>query len=73
MLGARYEKKFDCRLKKKQNQPPEVFHKKGVVQNFTKFTKFTKKHLCQSLFFDKVADLRLFVRTPLRAASVKYV
>ena len=33
---------------------PEVFCKKGVLGNFT---KFTGKHLCQGLFFDKVADL----------------
>ena len=30
----------------------EVFCKKGVLRNFT---KFTGKHLCQSLFFNKVA------------------
>ena len=29
-----------------QNQPPEVFYKKGVFRNFT---KFTGKHQCQSL------------------------
>ena len=29
--------------------------KKGVLRNFT---KFTVKHLCQSLFSNKVADLR---------------
>ena len=29
--------------------------KKGVLKNFA---KFTRKHLCQSLFFNKVADLR---------------
>ena len=34
---------------------PEVFCKKGVLKNFT---KFTGKHLCQSLFFNKVAGLR---------------
>ena len=33
---------------------PEVFRKKGVSRNFA---KFTEKHLCQSLFFDKVASL----------------
>ena len=33
----------------------EVFCKKGVLRNFT---KFTGKHLCQSLFFNKVAGLR---------------
>ena len=31
------------------------FMKKSVLRNFT---KFTGKHLCQSLFFNKVADLR---------------
>ena len=31
-----------------QKQPPEVFHKKIALKNFT---KFTGKHLCQSLFF----------------------
>ena len=30
----------------------EVFCKKGVLKNFA---KFTGKHLCQSLFFNKVA------------------
>ena len=30
---------------------PEVFCEKGVLRNFT---KFTEKHLCQSLFFNKV-------------------
>ena len=34
---------------------PEVFNKKGVLRNFA---KFTGKHLCQSLFFNKVAGLR---------------
>ena len=33
----------------------EVFCKKGVLRNFT---KFTGKHMCQSLFFNKVAGLR---------------
>ena len=33
----------------------EVFHKKGVFRNFT---KFTGKHLCQSIFINKIADLR---------------
>ena len=32
---------------------PEVFCKKGVFKNFE---KFTGKHLCQSLFFNKVGD-----------------
>ena len=48
----------------------EVFYRKGVLTNFT---KFIGKHLCQSLFFNKVAGLRpvfsvnfvKFLRTPL--------
>ena len=35
-----------------QKQPPEVFFKKGVLKNFA---NFTGKHLCWSLFFNKVA------------------
>ena len=34
----------------------EVFCKKGVLRNFA---KLTGKHLCQSLFFNKVAELKL--------------
>ena len=37
-------------------QPPEVFCRKNVPRNFAKFTGM---HLCQSLFFSKVAGLRL--------------
>ena len=33
----------------------EVSCRKGVLRNFT---KFTGKHLCQNLFFNKVADIR---------------
>ena len=29
--------------------------KQGILENFT---NFTRKHLCQSLFFNKVADLK---------------
>ena len=35
-------------------QPPDVFCTKSVLKNFA---KFTGKHLCQSLFFNKVASL----------------
>ena len=38
-----------------QNQPLEVFYKEKYFRNFT---KFTGKHLCQSLFLNKVAGLR---------------
>ena len=46
---------FNYRLKilDFRKQPPEMFYKKGVLRNFT---KFTGKHLWQSLFFNKVAD-----------------
>ena len=39
----------------------EVFCKKGVVGNFT---KFTGKHLCQSLLFNKVAGLYIVSSPP---------
>ena len=53
----------------------EMFCKKGVVKNFA---KFTGKHLWQSLFFNKVAGLRIvkntfFNRTPPVAASLVYI
>ena len=35
---------------------PEVFCKKGVLRNFS---KFTGKRLCQTLIFNKVAGQRL--------------
>ena len=34
---------------------PELFCEKGVLRNFA---KFTGKHLCQCLFFNKVEGLR---------------
>ena len=34
---------------------PDVLCKKGVLRNFA---KFTRKHLCQSLFVNKVTGLR---------------
>ena len=37
---------------------PEVFCKKGVLKNFG---KFAGKHLCQSLFFNKVAALQAWL------------
>ena len=37
-----------------QKQPSEMFYKKGVLENFA---KFTGKRLCHSIFFNKVADL----------------
>ena len=62
--------KVDSMLLK--NQPPELLIKKGVLKNFA---KFTEKHLCLHLFFNKVADLRCqacnFVKneTPIQVLS----
>ena len=38
----------------RQTQPPEVFYKKGVLNNSV---KLTGKQLYMTLFFDKVSDL----------------
>ena len=38
-----------------QKQLPEAFYKKGVLKTVA---KLTGKHMCQSLFFNKVAGLR---------------
>ena len=38
-----------------RSSPPEVFCKKDVLKNFA---KFTGKHLCQSLLFNKDTGLR---------------
>ena len=50
-VAMRYEINCFCYI---QKQPPEVFLK-GVLRNFA---KFTGKHLCQSLIFNKVAGMR---------------
>ena len=42
-MDIKFPKPFACSVKK------------GVLENFA---KFTGKHLCQSLFFNKVASLR---------------
>ena len=46
---------MDIRKVKDTSSRPEVFCEDGVLENFI---KFTGKHLCQSLFFNKVANLR---------------
>ena len=43
---------YSHKISKVRSSHPEVFCKKGVLRNFA---KFTGKHLCQSLFFNKVA------------------
>ena len=62
-VEARLEKKwkeyFGGQMLNLQKQPPEVFCKNDVLRNFA---KFTGKHLCQSLFFNKVAGLQLYLK-----------
>ena len=66
---------------KPRSSRPEVFCKKGVLRNFA---KFTRKHLCQGLFFNKVASLRLwhkcfpvnfakFLRTPFLTEHLRWL
>ena len=43
-----------------ESSRPEVFCKKGILKNFT---KFTGKHLRQSLLFNKIVGLRLLILT----------
>ena len=45
---------------RKEEQSPEVFCKKDV---FRKFPKFTGKHLCQRIFFNKVTGIAKLLRT----------
>ena len=42
-------------LRKYRSSRRRCFVRKGVLRNFA---KFTGKHMCQSLFYNKVADLR---------------
>ena len=41
---------------------PKVFCKKGVLENFT---KFTRKHLCQILFLNKFSGNKLYIKRDL--------
>ena len=72
IFKIRKSEKYDVQYWKLQNQPPGVFYKKGVLRNFT---KLTGKHLCQSLFFNKVAGLKhtFFYKTaPVDASDFVY-
>ena len=51
-----------------QKHPSELFCKKGVLRNFT---KYTWKHLCQSLFFNKVAGLMASVHSEVKQEMSK--
>ena len=50
-----YEKGNRVYKERDRSSRPEVFFKKVVLRNFT---KFKGKHLCQVLFFNKVEGLR---------------
>ena len=50
-----YEKGKRVYKERDRSSRPEVFFKKVVLRNFT---KFKGKHLCQVLFFNKVEGLR---------------
>ena len=50
-----------------QNQPSEWFFKKGVMRNFS---KFTKKHLCRNLFLEKIKLCRFAASFKTRGAQV---
>ena len=43
---------IEWNIRLNRSSHPEVFCKKGALKNFS---KFTEKHLCQILFFNKVA------------------
>ena len=47
-------KYINKKINSHRSSRPEVFCKKGILRNFA---KFTGKHLCQSLFFNKVAQV----------------
>ena len=53
---------------------PEVFCKKGVLRNFA---KFTGKHLCQGLFFNKKrcfpVNFAKFLRTPFLTEHLQWL
>ena len=46
---------WKLKLVHSRSSHPELFCKRDVPRNFA---KFTEKHLCQRLFFNKVVDLR---------------
>ena len=52
-LKSRFSIKSSAR---RPSRRPEVFCRKAVLKNFA---KYTGKHLCQSLLFNKVSSLRL--------------
>ena len=62
---------MELSLQWNEKQPPEVFFKKGILKNFM---KFTGKHLCQGLFFYKVAlEFTKFLRPPLFIEHLRWL
>ena len=55
----RYHKLFNKNYQKVSYNCMAITRRKGVLRNFA---KFTRKYLCQSLLFNKVAGLRLWHR-----------
>ena len=49
----------DLSKRRVESSRPDVFCKKGVIRNST---KFTGKHLCQNLFFNKVTGPSLLAQ-----------
>ena len=59
IAATRKKQRIYLPVKEVQKQPPEVLYRKRCSQNFA---KFTGKHLHQSLFFNKVAGLKLYLK-----------
>ena len=60
--GQKYDKfKFNLLIEDISVIKPsaDVLCKKTVLKRFENFVKFTEKHLCQSLFFNRTAGLSL--------------
>ena len=60
----------NCKMCNFQKKPPEMFCKKGVLRNFA---KYTGKHLCQSLFFDKVVGLQSTSKRLLPGSVILFI
>ena len=54
LVCHREKYKLINQIRDPQKHAPKMFYEKGVLGNFA---KFTGKHLCQSLLFNKVSSL----------------
>ena len=61
---------YSCQNTQYKKQPRDIFGKKGVIKNFA---KFKRKHLCQSLFFNKTAAFRTVTLLKKRLWPKKYL